>query len=187
MTACSAHRGHVRALVVATLAACLAICPALGQEAARAPGSEPQSSTSAHGDWVVRCSTLRTAPGTRQCEAAQIIQRAGDPSAAFQIALGKPDKAGLSKLVVLVPPNIRIGTAIRLVDRSRPNGARDLSWATCLPIGCTAETRVSLDETSRWMSAATSLSLSYRDAAAREVSVVLSPRGLGEAIAELRR
>ena len=188
----------IRPTFLATLAAGLAaMTPALAQAPASAPKASapsvaqaalPDRTTASFGDWTLRCERRRDG-GTpaKLCELAQSIQRAGDAGPLAQIALGRLAPGDPLKLTVVLPLNVALGTAPKVMVDAKDGPSLQTSWQRCLPAGCLASTSLPDETVRKLRTAGETGKLDYHDAADRDLSLPFSLRGLPEALDALAR
>lgn len=154
--------------------------PAATAASPAASPSEPQRTTATFDDWTLRC--LRPEQGSAACEVSQIVYNQTQPVA--QTALGRPAKSDQMRLTLLVPVNVQLATAPKLVDAGEPI---DLAWVHCLPSGCIADTAVSEEQVRRLRGQTERGRFVFKDGAGRDISVPFTPRGLGAALDALAK
>ncbi len=151
---------------------------------AAAPAATPDRTTAQFGDWTVVCAVVAD---ERRCEVSQVVQdRQTQVGAA--VAIGRPARDEPMKLVVRVPLNVTVSSALRLVL----DGAEvaTLPFGVCSPVGCFAELDQRNQQIFSRLAARTAEQpgrVEWRDIAGNQVGVVISFRGLGAALAALPR
>lgn len=140
----------------------------------------PERTAASFGDWILRCETV-VAPAKRICELAQIIAPQGQTNPIAQVALGKLAANELSRLTVMLVPNIAISARPQIAVAKSGGVSVELSWQSCTPGGCSATAAIA-DDTVRTFSAQTEPGrVSFRDGTGRDVVLPLSFRGLAQA------
>jgi invasion protein IalB len=158
--------------------------PAAAAPSAATPS--PSRTTASFGDWTLRCDRLADAtPPKRTCELGLTVQNASDQSVLAQAAVGRPAAGEPLRFTAVLPANISVGTAPKLLVDAKDSGAVDLAWVRCLPGGCIATAGVGDDLLRKLKAAANAGQLEYRDAAGREIKLPMSWRGFGEAFEAL--
>jgi invasion protein IalB len=178
----------------AALAMAFAAQPAAAQTNPKPPAlvsSDPQSTTAAYGDWVVRCQRVGQGVATQHiCEAAEVIQTQGAQGAQSpiaQIAIGKAAAAEPLRLTLVLPPNISLPSSPRMaVDDKDPHPV-NLNWLRCLPGGCFADIEIADDVLQRWRALTSQGVISFKNAAGREIAVPFSFRGLAPGLDALAK
>jgi invasion protein IalB len=151
-----------------------------------AVAAAPSRTTASFGDWTLRCDRLADAtPPKRSCELGLTVQHAGDQTVLAQVAVGRPAAGEPLRFTAVLPANISVGTAPKLLVDAKDAGAVDLAWVRCLPGGCIATAGVSDDLLRKLKASANPGQLEYRDAAGREIKLPISWRGFGEAFEAL--
>ena len=161
--------------------------PALAQSAQQTQaqqtppqGDVPQSTTATYADWVVQCLTHVGTPPEKSCEMAQLTQLQGKNVPFSRIAVGRPAKDHLVKLVVQLPVNASFATAVR-VHTSDTDPGMAAPFARCVPAGCFAEFDLK-EEMLRKLRAASGVGkLSFADAGGHDIAVPLSFNGFAQA------
>jgi invasion protein IalB len=183
----------IAALGFATALACL---PAAAQtnakpEAAKPPApvsADPQSTTAAYGDWVVRCQRIGDgAAAQRICEAAETIQTQGAQAPIAQIAIGRLAPTDPLRLTLVLPPNIGFPSAPRMDVDDKDAHAVDLNWRRCLPGGCFADAEAKDDLLQFWRKQTGQGSIRFKDGAGRDIVAPFSFRGLAQALDALAK
>jgi invasion protein IalB len=150
--------------------------------------SDPQSTTAAYGDWVVRCQRIgQGAASQHVCEAAEIIQTQGAQGPIAQIAIGRVTAADPLRLTLVLPPNVSFPSTPRMSAEEKDPHPLDLNWRKCLPGGCFADIEFKDDVLQRWRAMNGQGAISFKDSAGRDISVPFSFRGLGPALDALAK
>lgn len=166
--------------------------PAAPQAAQPAPGEEPRETLETFGDWVVRCEHIQlSASPTRVCEVAASLTIRGQQQPIAQIAIGRPPGAGKAqpdmRLTILLPVNVSLEEQPRLeLATNDPNPIRT-PWRECIPRGCFGSTPLAPEALTRLKTQTGLIRLWFKNAAGREISLPLSPRGLSEAFDDLAK
>ena len=155
-----------------------AAAPPAAPPAAAAP--EPQRTTATFEDWTLRC--LRPDRSPSLCEVNQTVANQNRQPIA-QTAFGHPPGDPM-RFTALLPPNILIGAAPRLVA---PDFSVDMTWRRCLSNGCVADAPVTDAQLKRFRDLKDSARIVYQDASGRELSVPFSPKGLSAALDALAK
>jgi invasion protein IalB len=166
------------------------------QPAPAAPPSAevPDRTQAAFGDWLVRCETQRPQgqPVTRVCEVALTMNdQRGQPVA--QIVLGRASRTDPYRMLVQLPVELRVDQPARLL----PDPAAPPAEAIALPFrlcsaargGCFGELEnVSAAMLARLRARGDNQGrLDYRDGAGRDIQILFSFRGFGQAMDALGR
>ncbi|WP_158815621.1 invasion associated locus B family protein [Methylocapsa sp. S129] len=184
-------------VAVAALGMALAVQPAASQttpkpDAAKpAPGpvsADPQSTTAAYGDWVVRCQRIGDgAAAQRVCEAAETIQTQGAQGPIAQIAIGRVAPTDPLRLTLVLPPNVSFPSAPRMEVDDKDAHPVDLNWRRCLSGGCFADAEMKDDLLQFWRRQAGQGSIKFRDGVGRDIAAPFSFRGLAQALDALAK
>ncbi len=169
--------------------------PAAPPAAAPAPAADlPDRTQASFGDWAVRCETQRPQgqPVARVCEMALTMNdQRGQPIA--QLVVGRPTRTDPYRMLVQLPLELRVDQPARLLtDPAAPVAdALNLAFRLCstarggcfgeienLPAPAIARMRARAENQGR---------LDFRDSAGREVQILFSFRGFGQALDALTR
>jgi len=149
--------------------------------------ADPQATTAAYGDWMLRCQRAgEDAKPLKICEIVQTIQAQGQGPVA-QIAIGRIEPKDPLKITVVVPHNIVIPGGVRLSIDEKDAGPADLPWRRCMPIGCIADLELKDDLLRRWRAQVAAARLTFKDSAGREVAWPWSFRGFAQALDALAK
>lgn len=155
--------------------------------AAQAPRPAPEQTSQVFGDWTHRCLRVRAEPADLSCEVVSAVQAQapGQQPMTVQLALGASETAGRTRLVVAVPANVLLSTPLRLVR----DGVTlpDLSYDSCLSGFCRGTVEFDEPTLQRLLDATSEGRISYQTANRQELQVIISFRGLKDAVAALRR
>ena len=165
-------------LTVAILAALMA-----GAQPQTTPPPPANVTSTSFGDWVLRCEARNSGP--RGCEILQsLADQRRQPVAQF--AFGRAQRGDPMRLLVLIPANITIASAllIQLPDRGPPI---TVTLRACGPRGCVAEADINATQLARLRGREAQGRLEYRDALNAEVALPFSTRGFGAALDALAR
>ncbi len=154
----------------------------------------PDRTQATFGDWLMRCETQRPAgqPATRACEVAIAMNdQRGQPIA--QIVLGRASRTEPYRMLVQLPLEMRVDLPARLLldPAAPPAEALSLPFRLCsasrggcfgeieaVPAAALTRIRARADNQGR---------LDFRDGAGREVQILFSFRGFGQAMDALAR
>jgi invasion protein IalB len=167
--------------------------PAAPAPAAAPTTDLPDRTQATFGDWLVRCETQRPQgqPVARVCELAlPMNDQRGQPIA--QIVMGRASRTDPYRMLVQVPVELRVDQPARiLVDPATPAEAISLPFRLCsatrggcfgelenIPAPVLARLRARGDNQGR---------LDFRDGAGREIQILFSFRGFGQALDGLAR
>ncbi len=163
--------------------------PATAQPAAKpaaAPNPESQVTTTAFGDWELRCQ--RSNENTRQnCEVSLTIQQKDQPAPVAKIALGRPVPNAEIHLLVLLPNNVSFPSSVQLKSDDKDVWGIDIPWQRCIPGACFAETSLKDADLVRWKALDTMGKITFKDAVGNEVGINFSFHGLTQALEALGR
>jgi invasion protein IalB len=120
-------------------------------------------------------------PPLKHCELGLIVQNTGDRNVLAQVAVGRPAAAEPLRFSIVLPANIAVSVAPKLVLEGKDAASLDLTWLRCLPGGCIATATVSDDLLRKLKSSPTPGRIEYHDAASREIKLSITLRGFGEA------
>lgn len=157
-------------------------------KAGNAPvSSEPGTTISSYGDWVLRCQRIGAQDkSTRVCEVAEMIQVQGQNAPIAQLAIGRMAHGEPLRLTAAVPPAVTFPSTVKVFGEKEKT-ALDLEWRRCLPGGCFADTLIKDEALKRWRGLSEPGRLTFKDANGREVSLPLSFRGLAQALDALAK
>ena len=156
--------------------------PAPAAEPQRTPAAEPQRTTATFGDWTLRC--VRPEHGAAACEVTQTVY--DKSQAVAQTALGRPGRGEATRLTVLLPANVTLGTPPRLLG-AESDPAVELSWRRCLPAGCLADATLTDEQVRRLRARTDNGRLTFQDGAGRDAAIPFVPRGLAPALDALAK
>ena len=171
-------------LLVSSANAQTAPKPAAATPPAAAPARAAPPRASATGPCAAIAWPMPRRP-SGACELGLAVQHAGDQSVLAQVAVGRPAAGEPLRFTAVLPANISVGTAPKLLVDAKDAGAVDLAWVRCLPGGCIATAGVNDDLVRKLKAAAAAGQLEYRDASGREIKLPMSWRGFGEAFEAL--
>ncbi|MEI6159164.1 MAG: invasion associated locus B family protein [Roseococcus sp.] len=159
-----------------------------------APAELPDRTQATYGDWIVRCETQRPAgqPVVRACEMALTMNdQRGQPLA--QLVLGRTARTDPHRMLVQLPLELRVDQPARLLldPAAPPAEGLTLPFRLCslarggcfgemeaVPAPVLARIRARAENQGR---------LDFRDSAGREVQILFSFRGFGQALDALAR
>jgi invasion protein IalB len=154
---------------------------------AQAVDTEPQSTTASFGDWVLRCQRLQVSELPRICEVAQTVQVQGQQNPIAELAIGRLKRSDPLRLTVILPVNVTFPSTPRMALDTKDSEAVELTWRRCLPGGCIADAVLKDDLLRKWRASGEAGRLEMKDAAARDISIKLSLRGLAQALDALEK
>jgi invasion protein IalB len=171
----------------------LGALPALAQQRPATPPAAPQAAApqapertvSQYGDWSLTCVQLTGQP--RRCEVGLQVQDQQRRIGAA-IAFGRISKEAPMRMVVVVPPNIRVSAPLRLVLEA--NETTNLTYAACTANNCVAELEMRdevLIRRLRNRAAESPGRLEWKDAGGNDLTLPLSVRGFAAAMDALAR
>jgi invasion protein IalB len=147
--------------------------------------AEPSSTLANFGDWSLRCQRLGNGTEThRVCEVTQQIRAQNEQDPVAELAIGRLKKPDPLRLTIVLPVNITISSPPRFSAEGKVPELPDLGWRKCLPGGCIADALLKDDVLHRWTAQA---SLTWTNAAGRDLAIGLSSRGLAQALDALSR
>ncbi|WP_332696434.1 invasion associated locus B family protein [Bosea sp. (in: a-proteobacteria)] len=150
--------------------------------------SEPGATTASFGDWTLRCQRLHVdGKAARVCEVGQTIQVQGQAAPIAQVAIGRLKPADPLRLTAVLPVGVSFPGSVQIASDEKDVKTLDLPWRRCLPSGCFADAAPDDDTLRRWRGASQAGRIVFKDAAARELAIPLSFRGLGQALDALAR
>lgn len=177
---------------------------AMAQPARPAPQAPPPAATPAaelpdrtqasFGDWLVRCETQRTQgqPVVRVCEMALAMNDQRGQTIA-QIVLGRPGRNDAYRMLVQLPLELRVDQAARLLldPAATPPEVINMPFRLCSASrgGCFGEMEALAPALVTRLRARGEGQgrLDFRDSAGREVQLLFSFRGFGQAMDALAR
>lgn len=149
---------------------------------------EPAVTTASYGDWVMRCQ--RTGEGdkaVRVCETGQSIQVQGQAAPIAEIGIGRPSPGDPMRITVVLPPNITLPSAVRVIADEKDESAIELAWRRCLPGGCFADAKLEPETIKYWRGRSAPGKLSFKDGAGRVLAISFSFRGLSQSLDALAK
>lgn len=158
------------------------------------PADLPDRTQANFGDWLMRCETQRPQgqPVVRVCETAIAMNdQRGQPIA--QIVLGRIGRTEAHRMLVQLPLELRVDQAARLVldPAATPPEAINLPFRLCSASrgGCFGEVETLAPAVIARLRARGDGQgrLDFRDSAGREVQILFSFRGFGQAMDALAR
>jgi len=166
--------------------------------AAAPPGAPPATidlpdrTQASFGDWAVRCETQRPQgqPALRVCEMALTMNdQRGQPLA--QIVLGRPARGEPQRMLAQLPLELRVDQPARLLIDPAAAESLTLPFRLCSVSrgGCFAEMEaVPAPVVARMRARAENQGrLDFRDSAGRDIQILFSFRGFGQALDALAR
>jgi invasion protein IalB len=157
--------------------------PAPTQPNTQAPGpaeQTPQRTTATYGDWVVRCEIQPGPPPQKACDMEQLAQMQGQPQPISRVAIPLPAKGETAKLIIQLPVNVSLSTAVKLMADSKDAGIA-APFRRCVPAGCFTEIELRDDVQKKFRSVTEPGKMQYRDSAEHDVTIPLSFKGFGQA------
>lgn len=192
--------GGLRANVMAATMVIAALSGVAQAQSAKAPppqtppakpapvGADPASTSATYGDWVLRCQRVGEGDKTqRLCEVVQSIQVQGQQQPIAQIALGRVAASDPLKITVALPNNISLPGSVTMGMGEKDAAPTPLAWRRCLPGACIADAVPSGDVLKAYRAATEPGRLAFKDAAARDVALPFSFRGLAQALDALAK
>ena len=160
--------------------------PATSPPTAAPVSQDPDRTTAAFGDWLLRCERL--ASGQRECDVIQTLALQGQAQPIALIAVSRPTRGQPLQMSVQVPVGTNLTNALRLTGNGRDALLVELPWQRCIPAGCFAETQLRDEAVLRRLRATTETGrIEFRDGANQEIQWPFSFRGLGAALDALMR
>ena len=102
------------------------------------------------------------------------------------IAFGREKKGEPLRMVVQLPTNITFESGVK-THLSGGEAAVDMKFRRCFPTGCFADASLTDAVITKLKGQAEPLSIKFKDGTEREISLPLSPKGLGSALDALSR
>jgi invasion protein IalB len=146
----------------------------------------PERTTATYGDWVVQCVENSSPPSEPVCDMAQVTQLQGKNLPFSRVAVGRPEKGQLVKLVVQVPVNVSFATQVNIQTSDTDPGVI-APFASCTPNGCFAEFDLSEDLLKKLREASGTGKLTFADAGKHDVAVPISFNGFSQAFDALAK
>lgn len=144
----------------------------------------PERTTASFGDWTLRCERVAQ-EANRVCEVAYMITPQGQNAPIAQVAIGKQPSADARQLTIVLPPNIAIGVKPQVMAAKAGLAPVELTWQRCVPGACFASAPLP-DRVAADLAAQTEPGrLVFKNAADQEIVLLLSPRGLSQALTAL--
>jgi invasion protein IalB len=182
----------LRARLVFKLGALLAVVvmPAAAQQTgteqktapAAAVATSPELTTATFGSWVLRCQAAKDNASARQCEIVQSIQAQGQNAPLAQYGLTRANNPGQWRIVALLPVNVQFPSAVKISTGGKPPLGADLVWQRCVAIGCAAAGDLAADVLAAMRNATEPGTITFVDAAGRNIVLPIEYRGLTQAM-----
>lgn len=175
-------------LALATFAAVAGAQPTrpAAQPAPAATPSDPDRTTATFGDWLLRCE--RSTEGQRLCEVSQTLVLQGQSQPIAAIAFSRPARNQPLTLTVQVPVSVTLANPLKVIGEDRDTLTLDTGWRRCQPNGCFADLQLRDEPVLRRLRARTEPGrIEFRDAAAQDIRLPFSFRGLAAALDALAR
>src|SRR5262245_43183032 len=157
--------------------------PPLGAGIQAAAAGSPDMTSETYGDWIMRC---QPSSETKRCEVSQTIVLQGQSAPIALIAFGREKKGEPLRMVVQLPTNITFESGVK-THLSAGEAAVDMKFRRCFPTGCFADAALTDAVVTKLKGQAEPLSIKFKDGTEREISLPLSPKGLGPALDALSR
>jgi invasion protein IalB len=148
---------------------------------AASPNPDSQITTTAFGDWALRCQRSNDSP-RQSCEVSLTIQEKDQPAPIAKIALGRPVANQGIHLLVLLPTNVSFPSSVQLKSDDKDIWGIDIPWQRCVPGACFAETTLKDSDLVRWRVLDSAGKITFKDASSNEVGISFSFRGLTQAL-----
>ena len=149
--------------------------------------AEPQATTAAFGDWLVRCGRDGEGATVRRiCEVAQTIQVQGQQGPLAQIAIGRVNRADPLRITIVLPTNVSFPSTVSIGTEPDKNIA-DLAWRRCVPGACIADVELQIPVLQQLRGRADTGRMTFKDASGRDIVLPLSLRGLAQALDALAK
>jgi invasion protein IalB len=164
--------------------------PIIGGRAADAPaavapapvGAEPQTTMSTYGDWTVRCTHAENPTPAHVCDIVQSLQVQGQQAPIAQIEIVRPAPKDPMRIVIQLPANISLPSAVRVAVDDKDAQPLELAWRKCVPGGCFAEAELKEDVIKRFRAQTGNGKMQFKDAGGHDVPLPFSFRGLPQAL-----
>ena len=159
--------------------------PPAAPAAPAAAAAAPERTVSQYGDWSLTC--VQAAGQPRRCEVGLQLQDQQRRLGAA-VAVGRMSRETPMRLVVVVPPNVRVSAPLRLVLEA--NETTSLPFAVCTNNSCVAELEMRdevLVRRLRNRAAENPGRLEWKDAGGNDVALPLPVRGFAAAMDALGR
>src|SRR5262249_36727123 len=144
-----------------------------------------QRTSATFDDWTVSCA-IGTPPATQMaCDMSQSQKMEGQANPTTLISLSRADKQHPYKITAIVPSNVWVLTGIRVVIDDQVLGTAAIKW--CLPNRCLAETDLTDDALKKLRGRSDAGKLEFKEASQRDVSMPISFRGFGQALAFMEK
>lgn len=162
-----------------------------GKAATPAPAtvsSEPGSTVSTYGDWVLRCQRTGEVEKTaRICEVVLAIQVQGQAAPIAQVAIGRLTARDPLRTTVVLPPSVSFPSSVQILIEDKAAPAFELAWRRCFPDGCFADAPGTDEVFKRWRGSTEPGRITFKNAVGQDVTIPLSFRGLTQALDALAR
>jgi invasion protein IalB len=124
------------------------------------------------GDWIITCPS-----GAKECRIQQ-GQKAENGGRLFEISFGKVGTKGEFGFVTRVPLGSRLQPGVALLVDGKQIAA---PYIQCMPDGCQAAAQLTADQV-KALAKSKELLLGIADGTGRTVTLVISPKGLGDGL-----
>jgi len=138
--------------------------------------SEPQATTAAFGDWLLRCQ--RTGTGRRACELVLSVIPKGQQAPVAQLAFGRLTSTEPLHVTAAIPHNIAFPSTVRVAIDEKDPQEFELPWVRCLPAACFATATPKDDLLKRWRAQTGAGRLTFKDGRGQDMVLPISFNGL---------
>ncbi|MGV8986959.1 MAG: invasion associated locus B family protein [Cypionkella sp.] len=186
-----------------SLGAGLVLVGGMAPGAAHAETAAPTATTATYGNWTIGCSMAAQADGSGAAQVCEMTTRLnlkgkdGQPRPLLAISIGTPPGAKAPRLMLQVPTDVALREGVTLSLDQTTAAATDatvakpqdvlaqLTYLTCTPQGCVADTDGSAELFDRLKTVKT-LNVTFSSVAgAKKIMVPVSLDGFGDGFAAL--
>jgi invasion protein IalB len=137
---------------------------------------------------IVRCQRLGNGAESQHiCEVAQQIRAKDQQTPVAELAIGRLRKGDPLRLTIILPVNISFANQPGFSADGKMPEPLALGWRKCLSVGCVADALLNDEMLRRWKAQTNAGHISWTDAAGRDLAIVLSFRGLTQALDALSK
>lgn len=157
--------------------------PAAAQTMTAPVSADPDMTTAAFGDWVLRC--VRVKPGEterRLCEVSQSLLIDGGQGTIAQLAIGRRAEGQPLLLTTVLPNNVAFPSTVGLLVEENDQEPLELAWTRCIPGACIAQLELSTLALERLTARDSGGQLRFTDSNANDILLPISLRGLAQAM-----
>jgi invasion protein IalB len=159
---------------------------------------EPQITSTAFGNWSLRCAKeappAKDAPKdaaaekpARACEISETLEASDHSGPIAKLSIGRPGGKGALFAVLIVPNNISFPSSVHIRTDDKDIWGLRLEWVRCIPGGCFAQAELADATVGYWHDLKTQGEIRFPDSTGTDVALPLSFNGFGQALDALNK